>query len=280
MKKLEFLKTFQKSKKILNFQRSWKILNLKSVKKILKTVGSWFFIQVVGIGFFPCSLPSGSKKSILLRTYFYWNKVVLWSRDFEGIFPEALLVTKFLYIATHFSPKIQDPNLSSMSRSKMFYILKSSTLKNLLFCVSRQNHISLKVPKTAIIIDICRYSNGIFSASTSLIHQKNSIGRSLSCTGGIDWKAIDNFPSIIILIDQIVQNAFIKNDSSGLSKHWFFSAIIVLISFMRAELATILWKIIDPFSSHLVFCSFYSVLIDLVCHRVLPEATRQNLIWR
>ena len=93
---------------------------------------------------------------------------------------EAQLVSNFFNVATPFSPKIQDWILSFRSQPELFYLQKSSTLKNRWFCVLCHNPHSPKLLENAIIIDKCRYSNWIFSATRELSSSIKSQMKNLS----------------------------------------------------------------------------------------------------
>ena len=72
---------------------------------------------------------------------------------------EAQLILNFLNVATQFSPRMQGSIFSFRPPSEAIYLLKSTDLNNRLFCALRHNPHRPKIPKNAITIHKCHYSN-------------------------------------------------------------------------------------------------------------------------
>ena len=207
--------------------------------------------------FFLCSLPRGSKNSILLRKYFYWimsfcDPEIL--RDFSrSTFSNEVP----LFFQLTFLGKCKTQFLQVYPDQKRFSCWRVLHWKICCF-VSRVTNTVVwkfqKMPSSLICVDI----QTEFSQPVQVwFIYRISFGRSLSCTGGVDWKAIDIFPSTKRLIDQRVQKVVTKNDSTRLSKRCF-SVTTVFISFMRVKISNpTFWRNFDPISSHLDFCSFF-----------------------
>ena len=113
------------------------------------------------------------------KMHYCWENSLTGTRrsviqKYRGNFWEAILVLKFLSVATHFSPTIEDSILSVRSQPETFYVLKSSICKRRWYRVSRPNQRSLKILKIATTVDMLRFSNLFFSATTGLIQQFKS----------------------------------------------------------------------------------------------------------
>ena len=115
---------------------------------------------------------------------------------------------------------------------------KRSTLRTGWLSVLRHNLHSPKILKSAIIFDISRYSNWLFSVTTGL---SSSITISEENFTSVEVDSIEKpffDPFIRILLVQNFQKVFSKNDPSRLSE-WCFSVTTGFISFMRITIGNL-----------------------------------------
>ena len=79
-----------------------------------------------------------------------WRCVIPVLREYR----KAQLILNFLYVATHFPPRLRGWIHSFSFQSETFYLQRSNTLKNRWFCVLRHNPHGPEILKNAIIIDL------------------------------------------------------------------------------------------------------------------------------